>query len=305
MEIIWKNIQAIAERNALYLEEVPENFLNKDVTATEEELILLLLLLLDDFETEDGRIRKSRKNFLMVNKVDKVFRDFATGAGLLMIAKLISKFQKVLSNNSNYYYRILGRSQRFTQANNDILDLVNRRLGINADGSVKSGGYISDLNTMNTVRNEVREQFYKNVLGETKINDFRKNLTGLVVGDKDTNGIVYKFYSKFAYDTFSQIDRMASSQFAEEFGLTTFIYYGVIVKNSRAFCRKKINGIYTIADGMKWPYESPAPIGISTATYNPVIDMGGINCKHVALFITRAIEEDLLNRGFTHAPSNL
>lgn len=305
MKLTWENIQKIAERNAIYLEEVPEAFLNKDVKMTEEDLILLLLLLLDDFETEDGRIKKNRKNFFLVNKVDQIFKTFAVAGGMVLMGKLINKFQKVVTNNNGYYAGILGTGDKFNKSRNAIIDLVNRRLGLNEDGSLKTGGYISDLSNMTTVRNEIRELFYKNVLSETKVTDFRKNLTGLMLGDKDTKGLIFKFYSKFAYDSFSQIDRMASAQFASDFNLTTFIYYGIIIKTSRAFCRKKINGIYTIAEGMKWPYESPAPVGISVATYNPVIDMGGINCKHVALFITRAIEEDLLNRGFTHAPSNL
>lgn len=305
MKLTWENIQKIAERNAIYLEEVPEAFLNKDLKMTEEELILLLLLLLDDFETEDGKIKKNRNNFFLVNRVDQIFRAFAVAGGLVLMNKLIGKFQKVVANNSSYYYNLLGRSDQFTRANNIITDLVNRRLGLDTDGSMKPSGYMSDLANMTTVRNETRELLYKNVLAEGKVTEVRKLLQNFIVGEGDKNGAVYNFYSKFAYDSFSQIDRMASSQFATEFGLTSFIYAGIIIKNSRAFCRKKINGIYTIPEGMKWPYENPAPIGISVATYNPVIDMGGINCKHVPLFITREMEKDLLNRGFTHAPSNL
>lgn len=305
MKIKWEDIQKIAERNALFLEEVPEDFLSTDVSMTEDELVTLLWLMLDDFETEDGRIKKNRKNFFLVNRVDQLFKTFALAGGLMLMSKLIKKFQKIVSNNAGYYQGILGSTERFSKIKTFVTDLVNRRLGVNNDGSMKTGGYMSDLANMTTVRNEIRELIYKNVLAEAKITDLRKVLQGFIVGDKDTKGIVYKFYSKFAYDSFSQIDRMASAQFASEFNLTQFIYAGIIIKNSRAFCRKKINGIYTIAEGMKWPYESPAPIGISTATYNPAIDMGGINCKHVPLFITREIADDLLNRGFSTAPSNL
>jgi len=99
-------------------------------------------------------------------------------------------------------------------------------------------------------------------------------------------------------DFFTVIDRMASAQFGKEYNLTEFIYYGTIIKTSRPFCRKKIHGIYTIEQGMLWPFESPAPLGISVSTYNPVIDMGGENCRHVAFFLTRDMSDEMKERGF-------
>jgi len=305
MEIKWENIKELAERNAIYLDEVPEAFLNKDVKMSERELILLLLLLLDDFEVEDGLIKKNRNNFLLIGKVDALFNTFMITSGLALMTKLIDKLQKVVSNNAGLYSRMAVNRVLFGTTKKTIVDLVNKRLGFDGNGAVKPGGYLDDLVKMNTVKNDVRELFFKNVTSQTKVVDFRKTLQGFVVGSGDKGGAIYKFYSKFAYDSFSQIDRMASAQFAEALELKKFIYAGIIIKSSRAFCRKKIHGIYTMKEGEQWPYENPSPIGIDVPTYNPAIDMGGINCKHMPVFITEHIANDLEGRGFSKVPYNL
>lgn len=304
MKITWENIKELAERNAIYLDEVPEAFLDKDVKMTEEELITLLLLLLDDFEVEDGLIKKNRHNFFLINKVDVLFNGFIATTGLALMGRLIDKLQKVVTNNSRLYSVMYTDRSGFNRTKKNIIEMVNRRLGFDAEGKMKPAGYLDDLMKMNTVKNNTRELFYRNVTAKTKVNDFRKVLQGFIVGDKDKGGAIYSFYSKFAYDSFSQIDRMASAEFAAQMGLTKFIYAGKLIKSSRKFCIKKIHGIYTMKEAERWPYEDPAPIGISVATYNPAIDMGGVNCKHMPVFITEEMVEDLEGRGFVKVPYN-
>lgn len=301
----WEQIQAIAERNAIFLDEQPEDFLNTDVKLTEEELVLLLWLLIDDFETEDGLIKKNNKNFLMVTRVDELFKDFALAGGFLLIVKLIGRLQRVLSNNFSYYARLLGRSEKFTKTSASVRKFVNRRLGLAEDGSMVKDGYVNTLYGDKTIRNKAREIIFRGVLSGNKPSDLKTNIKNYISGTEKTKGAIEKFYSQFAYDTFGQIDRMASVQFADRYGLQWFIYYGTLIATSRAFCRKHINGIYNVVEARNWIYQNPRPLGISESTYDPVIDMGGVNCRHTPFFLTEDMKDDLFNRGFSNVPSNL
>lgn len=299
----WDDIQKIAERNALFLDRQPDDFLETDVDLAEEELILLLWLLLDDFETENGKVKKSTKNFFLVNRVDEVFQAFATAGGLLLIGKLMNRFGKVLSNNFKYFSAMLDRpidpvKKRMTM-------MVNTRLGIEPDGTMVKDGYMSSLIGNTSIRNEAREMLFRGVLSGSKTSDLRNQLKNFITGEKDKPGAIYKFYSKFAYDTFGQIDRMSSVGFALEYDLKWFIYYGTIIKSSRAFCRKHINGIYNVEEAKNWIFQQPAPVGVSATTYDPVIDMGGVNCRHSPFFLTDEMADDMFNRGFSNAPSNI
>lgn len=295
----WNKIKRIADRNALFLENIPEDFIDGDVEMSEEELVNLLWLLIDDMEAEDGKIKKSRKNLFMINQVDNIFRSFALAGGLLLLTKMIGKFQKVVANVFSYFGEIIGQSSKFDKAKKSVLDLVNRRLGIK-DGEAVKGGYVSDLLEMTEVKNQTKELLYQNILSEPSPTALKKSIKEFISGsDEDKRGAIRKFYARFTGSSFTYIDRMATFEFATAYGLTQFIYYGTIIKTSRAFCRKKIHGIYTIEEGLKWPYENPKPLGISNATYNPVIDMGGENCRHVAFFLTDEMADEMRGKGFS------
>lgn len=297
MAFDWEKIKRIADRNALFLENIPEDFIDGDVKMSEEELITLLWLLIDDMEAEDGKVKKSRKNLFMINQVDNIFRSFALAGGLLLLTKLIGKFQKIVSNVFSYFGEIIGRSSKFDKAKKSVLDLVNRRLGIK-DGEAVKGGYLSDLLEMAEIKNQTKEFLYQNILSEPSPTALKNSIKQFLSGDEDTRGAIGKFYARFTGSSFTYIDRMATFDFAMTYMLTQFIYYGTIIKTSRAFCRKKIHGIYTIQEGLKWPYENPKPLGISNATYNPVIDMGGENCRHVAFFLTDEMADEMRGKGF-------
>lgn len=305
MKKYWEQIQKVAARNALFLDKQPDDFLDTDVRLAEKDLLLLLWLLIDDFETEDGRIKKSNKNFLLITRVDELFKGFAIDGGYVLIQNLINRFQKVVSYNTGYFTSLLGKSEQLSLTINRVNTLTNKRLGLNTDGGLVKDGYLHSLYTDNTVRNQSREILYRGVLSQNKPTDLKNEVKKFVMGAEDKGGAIYKFYSKFAYDTFGQIDRMASLQFAEEYKLKWFVYYGTLIKTSRPFCRKHINGIYNTTEAQKWVYEQPAPVGVSATTYNPVIDMGGINCCHTAIFLSNEMAEDLFSRGYSSVPSNL
>lgn len=298
MERSWERSKKIADRKTKFIESVPEQFIDVDVKKSEAELIEALNDLIDQMETEDGHIKKTKKNFMMIDKVDQVFRSFAFGAGFVMMGSLISKFNKVVSNVFSYFGTILDPStKKFNSTKKDILDLVNRRLGIK-DGEAVNGGFISDLIEMSEVKNNVKENLFRDILSEPTPTELKKSIKTFLSGEKDKRGAIRKFYSRFTGDSFSTIDRMATLEFATANELTQFVYYGTVIKTTRPFCRKKINGIYSISEGLKWPYETPKPLGISTATYNPVVDMGGENCRHLAYFITDDMADEMRSKGF-------
>lgn len=293
----WKRIRDIGERNAKALEDEPDLFLKEDVAAAQSELLLKVWAFIDEFESHEGVIKKTKRNFWKVNGVDSVFSGFASAGGLALVGKMIGRMQRILGRSFKYFGALLGKTEKVDTYKQEISEMLNRRLGINSDGSLKNGGYVHDLQMMDEVRNEIREQLYNSVIAGYDLSAVKKDMKLRIVGDKNLKGAIERFYSKFAYDSFSKIDRMTSSSFAKSFGLTMFVYAGIIIENSRPFCRKKLNGIYTIEEAKKWPYETPGPLGIE-ASYDPVVDMGGVNCKHMPMFITEEMAEEMVSNGY-------
>lgn len=295
----WKEIEPIIRKNAEYLETVPDDFINNDISKTQQVLNMYLLSLLDDFETDNGKMVNNEKNLLLITKLDKLFNDFSRGAGLVVLSSLLNRLMKVVSNSVNYFGSLLGASDKFDSTELSVSNMINQRLGVDANGNIKESGYFNDLLNDKTVRIQTRNIFYDAVTGESLLADARDSITKYITGEdeKQKRGAIQKFYSLYTGDTFGRIDRMASKKFAKEYDLTQFIYYGTIIKTSRAFCRKHIHLLFTLQDASKWVNESPSPVGIDS-TYDPIVDMGGINCRHLPVFVTDEMADEIKSKGY-------
>lgn len=296
-----KYLKQQADKNALFLENQPETFLDETLDG---EMVLSknLLLLVDKLETENGKIKNTKKNLLLITELDAIFTNFRNGAGLAIVTSLIKNLNTVVSNSFKYYSLFLG-GDKLASTKKDIVSLVNDRYGINPDGTMKKDQFVYSLLNDKSVQNETREIFYTSVIGTATIPEIRKTVDEFANGKKEkekiTRGAIYKFYSRFTGDVFSETDRMSSLIFANEFGLDTFLYYGIIENNSRPFCIKNINKLFTIKEAEKWPFQNPKPLGID-ATYNPVINMGGKNCKHLAMFLNKELVDEYKKGGFVY-----
>jgi hypothetical protein len=293
----WKQIKKIADRNAIFFDEKPDDFLDTDAGLAERELLVILLALLDDFDTEDGMIK--RDNLPLVFLFDDAYDLFVKTAMFVLLSSFIEGINQGVQYNIDYYRSLLGNTRKFRRVEQQVIDEVNKRLGIEQEGGLTPGGYLDTMQREQMTKNELREKLYRDTLTQQPKKETRETLIEIVTGAKDKRGIIGRFYSKFAYDTFAQVDRMVSWKFAQEYGLTDFIYYGIIIPTSRKFCINHVNKIHTVEEAQSWIKENPGPIVESPATYDPIIDAGGINCAHMCLFLTKELAESMLNNGYS------
>lgn len=111
------------------------------------------------------------------------------------------------------------------------------------------------------------------------------------------NGLLGKVWSPVANDVFTQVDRTASTVIANATDLKYFIYSGTIVKASRGFCIERCNKAYSTDEAKDWINASPGPIAVDAETYDPVIDCGGVNCRHTCMFISSELYKVLVDKG--------
>jgi len=63
---------------------------------------------------------------------------------------------------------------------------------------------------------------------------------------------------------------------ADELGLTSFIYYGSIIRDSRDFCVEHANKVFTEEEARAlWQSDWQGKSGS-----DPFLDRGGYNCRH-------------------------
>lgn len=295
----WKELKAIAERNAKRLEAVPDEFIEKDVRPYQEEMAIKVELLLQEMETDNGHIRKNAKNLSIINKIDNELNLLAMSAGVAVVNALLKRIGEVLRMNFSYYGSMVTQNDDFRSVRESIEKEVNSRFGIKNDGALKVGGFVYGLLNDQTVKNSLKETLYTSVYANGTVKGAIYEAKAFLNGKRGVKGAVESFYSKNTSEVFNHADRMASRAFGNKYGLKWFIYAGTIVKNSRAFCRAKIGGVYNTEQAQDWIYEHPSPLGVSVDMYSPTIHMGGINCRHSPMFITdqmKAQYEEGLNK---------
>ena len=82
---------------------------------------------------------------------------------------------------------------------------------------------------------------------------------------------------------FARHDRNVQKKYAERIGLRTFIYTGGLIQTSRDFCEDRNGKVFTIEEAEEWKdlnWDGKPEI------YNPLIDLGGYNCRHFPAWIS-------------------
>lgn len=288
----WKELKAIADRNAKAIEREPENFIKSDVRPYQEEVTKEVEFLLQQMETENGHIKKNKKNLALINKIDSRLNELKNIHGVAVIRSLLKRISEVLKSNFAYYGQFLTKNEEFRETKASIEEEVNSRFGLNKNGSLIVGGFVYALLNDESVKTTLKESLYTSIYANGKVSDAIFETRAYLNGHKGRKGAIEAFYSKYTDDVFNHSDRMASRSFATKYNLKWFVYAGTIVKNSRAFCRLKIGGVYNTEEAKNWINEIPSPLGISKESYNPTIHMGGINCRHSPFFITEQMKNE-------------
>lgn len=271
----------------------------------------IVKIFLDVLNTENGTVLTNEENLKKIALIDKAYRNFQEEQGLSIIANFVTDLNAINDENLKYY-RTLSDAQIRP---GDIKNIINSRIGIDDEGNPIKGGYIKSLMDDTSVAQDIKKYAYQKVMSGTGFNDLSKGLKNLVAGS-DNTGTFKSYYRNFAYDTYTQIDRLNATLYAEKLNLQYFIYQGTRRAGSRFFCLQRKGKVFSTEEAQEWVKligksttvntEKGSrkvligPIVEDAATYNPVIDMGGYGCVDVASYISEdiafALRPELKNR---------
>lgn len=239
----------------------------------------LIAEFVDALRTENGIILNDAQNNRLVSIIDKVFDSFNEKQNLRLVVEMVNNIQTINALNSDHFAELYTKPIK-TMAE-QIQKSVNNRFGINADGSLQRSGYMMGLLDDVTVRNAIKQVAFKGVQTSTGWKEFAGQLSEFIEGNKDKAGIFKRFYRNYAYDVYSQADRLNSSQYADRLKLNYAIYEGGIIKTSRKFCRERDGKVFTREEIMKFKLDEAAP-----PDYDPITDLGGYGCRHYLNWIS-------------------
>lgn len=259
--------------------------------------------IISRLDVENGRIVDNAANYRLIAEIDKVYETF----NVKIIGRLLPQINSGLNSVANLsvgYYELMflsdlpKRFERIIEATRVLTDL---RVGLRAGKMIRGGNLMSMLKVS---PDEFKQLLSKAVTSQMNRREFIKIIRENINGTDDKIGSLEKQFQRYTYDTYQQYERAYNAKLAEEFGLSYFVYQGGLIKDSRDFCAAHNNKVWSKKEAEKWGEWTPSrgeypegweikqndvysvPSYLGYPGYDPLIDAGGYNCRHILAFIS-------------------
>ena len=116
------------------------------------------------------------------------------------------------------------------------------------------------------------------IAGKTNTENFKTAVDELKqsYGSTVTGANLAVYSGQIVQDALMGFDGQFAKFRADEVGLTSYIYYGTIIRDSRDFCVEHVNKVFTEEEARElWQQDWQGKSGS-----DPFLDRGGYNCRH-------------------------
>ena len=267
----------------------------EDMAQIQKELTTLILSkYISKFDYQDGVLVYNNKNLGLINELDNVFYKFEQKFSGNVFKDLGAKMLDMVVYSEDYFKKF-GSSSKTLAKIKGKLDMISTRVGIDAQGNLIPNSYFERLAAGDVMKEQLKDYIARGLSGKTSLSEFQSGFEQLINGNKDVDGKLLSYWKTETHDAFFSVSRAHDDLFAQQLGMNFFIYLPGAIKNSRPFCKggydkvcgctfeRKIGQVFHRLDMKKW-------ISLEWSgkkhPYNPVVDMGGWNCRHKPAWIS-------------------
>ena len=246
--------------------------------------------VLDSIETDGGRIKYSAKNLGKVASLFKLFTRFQRQYEKTMLGSVLDWAGRLFGLNSDYFetFEPAGKVESIDDA---ARRLTLQRWGYNtATGELIPGGYFESLFKNANVGQRVAALVNQAITQKQTLAQFQKTFRQVFIGTPG-GGMLEKHWRTNSFDLYMRLDRTANLIYADKLGLNYAVYSGTLEKDSRKWCIKHVNQVFSrpeIEDWKNHEWQGKNKIG-----YDPYTDCGGFSCRHIWSWISDEIAEHL------------
>lgn len=199
----------------------------------------------------------------------------------------VVKASDSISNLNIRYFSTLVDSNRLDEIQDKTDSVINKTLGITDKGKLITDGFIDKVIENKSVQKLFTKKVTEILSGSPDVGLMKHKLKEVIIGTKESTGLLERHYRTFANDLISNIDRTGSLVYANELELNHFYYSGGIILSSRSFCKSKNGKIFTRAEAERWKDSAfITSMYDNINDYEPLIDMGGYGCRHRPDWVT-------------------
>ena len=242
--------------------------------------------VMSELETDNGKIKTTAKNFSKVSSLYKVLGEWQVKYKGTMLGRVLDWAGRIINLNDDYFGEIEDVPETLQDK---ARKLVLQRWGYDGKNIIP-GGYFEYLFNNQAIAQRVAGLVNQSIQQGISLAEFQKLFKSVFVG-KPGLGMLERHWKTNSFDLFMRIDRATNLVYADELGFNFAIYSGTLEKDSRPFCIKRVNKVFSRDEISGW--KSLDFAGKPKIGYDPFIDLGGYNCRHHLSFISKALAEKL------------
>lgn len=241
---------------------------------------------IQNIETEDGKFKATARNLGRVSGLYRVLGDWQTKYKGSMLGTVLDWAGRIFGANEDYF-------DSFEDVTETITDKARRltlqRWGYSDKGLIP-GGYFESLFNNQSIAQRTASLVNQAINQKMSLADFQKTFKSVFVGIPG-QGMLERHWRVNSSDLYMRIDRYVNLFYADELGLNYAIYSHTFEEDSRAWCIKHGNKVFSRPEIDAWKGQSWA--GKNKYSYDPYTDCGGHNCRGHWSFVSDGLAETL------------
>ncbi len=236
----------------------------------------------------EGKDFSSAEELKVISSIEKAVKSFSVATNSVILKEYTASAFSLGDLNMAYFATMFDNPEKLDLIRQKTNQSLNKRLGLNDDGSLKARGFIDKMIADKSIQDQVVKETRKAISNSYDRNMLQESFRKIIVGAPGESGIFERHYNTFAKDILNTIDNANSNIYALELDLNHAYYAGGLMKTSRSFCIHNNGKIFTREqiEGFK---DDPFIInmfGANIDDYNPIERPGGYGCVHSLDWIT-------------------
>ena len=139
----------------------------------------------------------------------------------------------------------------------------------------------------------IKDILTNSISSSMKFSDAVKSIRDFIEGSDTVEPRLLKYANVYARDAFSIFDRSFTQVVNKEYDIKYWEYAGGIVKGTREFCKNKVGKAFTDDEVRSWAKDDWQGKNSNTTAQSIFTYLGGYNCMHVLLPISKERYEKL------------
>jgi len=223
----------------------------------------LLSVISDKLKIKDDKITFNNANVGIIAAIEQELKGKIDPELERIKRYTIKTVRDYVRQESNIYNEI---GVRAIESSNKVIQRLEKHLTTKVE-------QITDLST---IYGEVKSKSI-NLMSKhngVSLQELREMLEKDII-DKDK---IQSYWSRWTYDIYQNYERVAANEIRKDLGLTWALYEGGEIDTSRCFCIKRNGRLFNETEINSWADETWP--GKSEIGYDPIVDLGGFNCRH-------------------------